>query len=214
MSKLHYVKEVKKNMYIKNNYNNPDDDKLKFTEECIEEFYKEIRKTKLTILIWGPAEPNKNSPDYHKKTYKKRVDIRNYLRKEGHNALFSEEIQDMAKKLGSDPNVILFEEFQARKADQIIILRTSYGSVGEFHEFWRDESLARKMVVFYDERHGSGFAHQADELFKANGGKVEAFKYPDDIDSCKVLEKVKKRVENIQMLGTIVGHKKYTSGGP
>ena len=47
-------------------------------------------KPKLTIYILGPGEYNSNS--YAKKCYKKRIQIRDFLRDQNHKAYFLEEL--------------------------------------------------------------------------------------------------------------------------
>lgn len=188
-----------------------DNEENEFINNCIEIYEKEVLKKPLNILIWGPAEPSDSSDEYIVNLYKKRVDIRDHLKGLGHNALFSEEIGKKAeRKLGTRPNPQLFEKIQIEKADLAIMLRVSYGTIGEFHDFHKNPDYARKMLVYFDSKHDSGYTHTgADENFVTIGGTLEEFSYPNDIVACNLQSKIKDYIRKVQTAIYISPYKKY-----
>lgn len=182
-----------------------------FIDKCIEAFEKEVYKKSLTILIWGPAEPSDDLDKYKVDTYNKRVEIKEHLRKLGHNALFSEDIsKETERRKGYKPNPQVYEKIQIGLADLAIMLRVSPGSIAEFHDFHSDPNYARKMCVYFDKAHQDSYTHAgADELFVTSGGKLEAFYYPNDIVECNLRSKIEDHVRKVQMLICMMPYKKY-----
>ena len=154
-----------------------DEEENKFILECIESFDKEVLRKPLDILIWGPAKPFDTNDEYKTRLYEKRVGIKDHLKQLGHNALFSEEIGEQAKrKFGFMPNLTAFERIQIEKADLVVMLRVSIGTTGEFHDFHNNPDCARKMCVFFDGRYKDGYTHNgSDETFVTLGGKLIRF---------------------------------------
>jgi hypothetical protein len=152
---------------------------------------EQVRKTPLHVLVWGPGETGGL-------LYEKRRQIRDYLVKMGHDANFSEEIPSEVSE--EDSLSQKTEEFiQARIADLIIVLQSSYGSVAEVHDFIDYESIARKLLVFIDEKACDGYSYRGalGELDRRYGN-VEKYRYPEDIKECHLLTKVLKRVYPMQ----------------
>ncbi len=188
-----------------------DDEENKFILECIETFEKEVLRKPLDILIWGPAKPFDTNDEYKTRLYEKRVGIKDQLKRSGHNALFSEEIGDQAKrKFGFMPNLTALEKIQIEKADLVVMLRVSYGTTGEFHDFYNNPDCARKMCVFFDGRHKDSYTHNgSDETFVTLGGKLVEFSYPDDIVNCNLLGMVNDYVRKVQGAIFLSTYKKY-----
>jgi hypothetical protein len=78
-----------------------------------------VRGVPLAVLVWGPGE---SAPDL----YRKRVQIRDELRRRGHMAMFGEELASPESSGLSQKGI---EFLQAQSADLIVILQASYGSV-------------------------------------------------------------------------------------
>lgn len=183
----------------------------KFIIQCIENYENEVLKKPLNILIWGPAKPSDNSDKYKVDTYKKRVEIKEHLKKLGHNALFSEDIsKETEKRKGYKPNPQAYEKIQIGLADLAIMLRVSPGTIAEFHDFHDDPNYARKMCVYFDKEHKESYTHTgADCNFVNQGGKLEEFSYPDDINKCFLLCKIADHIKQVQAAILLSPYKKY-----
>lgn len=194
------------------NISSRDPSEDQFIEECIQQYKEKVLGTKLKILIFGPSEPASGSGEYQIKLYKKRVAIKERLVQLGHVSLFSEEIQKEAISTlsGQIPNLEIFERIQIEQADTVIMLRTSPGSLGEFHDFHRVTDCVKKMYVLFDRDHKENYCHGgADQVFATNGGKLDEFSYPDDIDRCNLLNKVEDHIKKLQEAIYISTFQKY-----
>lgn len=150
-----------------------------------------VRQTPLAILVWGPGA---SAGDL----YRKRLQIRDELRRLGHAAMFSEELVGDAPEHLSQKGI---EFLQAQAADLIVVMQTSYGSVAEVHDFASYRVVNFKMVIFIDERAQDGYSYRgALTELKTLYGNVETFKYPDDITQCHLLRKVIEKVNVLQMV--------------
>jgi hypothetical protein len=156
----------------------------------IERYAKQIERTPLSILVWGPAQGGG-------KLYDKRLQIRGELRKRGMAAVFSEEICPV----GAPVSLKETEMLQAMAADFIIIIQGSPGSIGEAHDFSNFLlTIGRKMLIFIDERYKGGYSFQgALQELNALYGNVETFSFPKDIDECHLLGSVLKKVHVLQV---------------
>jgi len=153
-----------------------------------EKYLRQVKKIIFSILVWGPGEKGKED------LYKKRLDIVNYLRLQEHDAFFSEE-EDPEMGAGDYPTVKAREFIQALAADLIVILRCSFGSTAELHDFADYEELASRMLLFIDRETNSSYSNQGvvkelGEIYR----DVYQFSYPDDIQACNVASKVLYRV--------------------
>jgi len=149
----------------------------------------QVRQTPLVILVWGPGE---GAGDL----YRKRVAIRDELRRRGHAAVFSEEISGPA---GLSQKMIEF--LQAQKADFIVVMQASYGAVAEVHDFAEFRVISAKMLIFVDEKAADGYSYRgALAELKTLYNNVETYKYPDDIAQCNLLTKVMAKVDVMQMV--------------
>lgn len=155
------------------------------------ELQKDVNNTPLIVLVWGPGP---SSGDL----YLKRLQIRGELRKLGHTALFSEEIDadEPAPYFSSK----MREFLQAKGADFIVVLQASPGSTAEVHDFAEFVlELGRKMLIFIDESavHGysyTGALQEMNMLYK----NVETYSYPKDITDCNLLSAVKNKIKILQ----------------
>src|SRR5262249_50911171 len=105
----------------------------------------EIEETSLVVLIWGPGP---SGADLHDK----RIQIRGMLRERGDVALFSEELDMVCRDFKASARAK--ELVQANRADFIVVLYSSPGSIAEVHDFAHfTQQLGSKMLVFIDSRH-------------------------------------------------------------
>jgi hypothetical protein len=87
------------------------------------------------------------------------------------------------------PSARAKELIQAHRADFIIVLYSSPGSIAEVHDFGGFlKELGSKMLVFVDSRHvkGYGYSGLLSEL-KADFNNVHEFTYPEDITECHLM---------------------------
>lgn len=152
---------------------------------------QEVRRTPLVILVWGPGE---SAGDL----FRKRLQIRNELRRLGHVAMFSEDLES-SRQAGVSQKGIEF--LQAQAADLIVVMQTSYGSVAEVHDFASFRVVNFKMLIFIDESAQDGYSYRgALAELRAQYNNVETYKYPDDIVQCNLLHKVIEKVDVLQMV--------------
>ncbi len=150
-----------------------------------------VKQTPLAILVWGPGA---SAGDL----YQKRLQIRDELRRRGHAAFFSEELEDSSQGLPSQKGI---EFLQAQAADLIVVMQASYGSVAEVHDFAEHRVINFKMLIFIDEKATDGYSYRgALAELKALYNNVETYKYPEDIVQCHLLTKVVEKVNVLQMV--------------
>lgn len=156
-----------------------------------EGFQNAVREISLAILVWGPGESARE-------LYQKRLQIRDELRRRGHLALFSEELDGRAPRSLSQKGI---EFLQAQAAEFIVVLQASYGSVAEVHDFANFRVINYKMLIFIDESAVDGYSYQgALAELKTLYNNVETYKYPDDLTQCHLLTRVLRKVDVLQMI--------------
>jgi hypothetical protein len=150
-----------------------------------------VRKTPLAILVWGPGA---SAGDL----FQKRLQIRDELRRRGHAAFFSEELENAAPESLSQKGI---EFLQAQAADLIVVMQASYGSVAEVHDFAEHRVINFKFLIFIDEKATDGYSYRgALAELKTLYNNVETYKYPEDIRECHLLTKVMEKVNVLQMV--------------
>ena len=150
-----------------------------------------VQQTPLAILVWGPGA---SAGDL----YQKRLQIRDELRRRGHAAFFSEDLEGTAPDSLSQKGI---EFLQAQAADLIVVMQASYGSVAEVHDFAEHRVINFKMLIFIDEKATDGYSYRgALAELKALYNNVETYKYPEDIVQCHLLTKVLEKVNVLQMV--------------
>lgn len=148
-----------------------------------------IDRSRLSVLVWGPSEQG------DKDLYGKRIQIRNKLRELGHEAGFSEDILTPSVIGAGGINLSVAELLQAREYEYIVTIMGSPGSIAEVHDFCREPEIAHKMTICINEEHLSGYSGQVLHIFEGNHGRIEKFKFPDDIIGCHLLGRVVEQVE-------------------
>jgi hypothetical protein len=149
-----------------------------------------------SVFFCGPQESN--NP-----VTKKREDIAHSLGEmKGMDIVLGEEFCHDIKKIEKEQNHPIapdnvYEQAAAQKADLVVILRSSYGSVAEMHEFLAQPQIAHKTWVFADKVHDNGYSSNGWLKLHENAeGKVRYFKSPDDIDQCHLKTQVIEIVQN------------------
>ena len=156
-----------------------------------EKLQQAVQQTPLAILVWGPGA---SAGDL----YQKRLQIRDELRRRGHAAFCSEDLEGPAPASMSQKGI---EFLQAQASDLIVIMQASYGSVAEVHDFAEHRVINFKMLIFIDEKAVDGYSYRgALQELKTLYNNVETYKYPDDIRDCHLLTKVLEKVNVLQMV--------------
>lgn len=148
-----------------------------------------IDRSYLSVLVWGPGKQG------DKDFYRKRVQIRDKLKELGHKAEFSEDILTPSVIEAGGINLSVAELLQAREYEYIVTIMSSPGSIGEVHDFCHMPKIAHKMMICINEEHLSGYSAQGVlRIFEGNHGRIEKFKFPDDITDCHLLTRVVNQV--------------------
>lgn len=151
----------------------------------------QVARTPLAVLVWGPGPSNLG-------LYNKRLQIRDELRRRGHAAFFSEELQALKP---TDYSQKAIEFLEASAADLIVVMQVSYGSVAEVHDFSDYRVVNGKMLIFISDRATDGYSYQgALTELKALYNNVETFHEPDDIVSCRLKTLVLYKINVMQMV--------------
>ena len=92
-------------------------------------------------------------------------------------------------------NLSVVELLQAREYEYIVSIMGSPGSIGEVHDFCHMPGITHKMTICINEEHLSGYSAQGVlRIFEGNHGRIEKFKFPDDITGCHLLARVVNQV--------------------
>jgi hypothetical protein len=150
-----------------------------------------LATSRITVLVWGPGETGGA-------LYRKRVEIREKLKKLGHEAVFPEDLWNPAAIEESGLNLMLMEFIQALAIDYIVCLMASPGSVGEVHDFAKEQKLACKMLICIDREYATGYsAKGALKIFEGYNGRLDWYDNPADISDCHLATRVLKQIENV-----------------
>jgi hypothetical protein len=123
----------------------------------------------ISVLVWGPAVQNPSADQA--KYAEKRQQIKDLLSAEGHRAYFSEDLVTP----GSPHPVNLSEVSQAEHMDAIIVIGSSFGAIGEIHEFALE--LGPKFLIWLPAGAQESFTDVgARRMIEAAGGRVVFFK--------------------------------------
>lgn len=165
---------------------------------------------KLTILIMGPAKSN--TAEYAQRCYEKRCQIKDFLIKAKHKAVFPEEVYEEAKTKGeSVSNITAFERNLVDQSDQVIILLipNAQGVESEVNRFSHIRECASKIYLFYDYTITiPWYVKDSIGLIEGNNGKTEKF-CRDDLEKCSLLAKIGVRIDQIVSAIMMYPYKKY-----
>lgn len=152
-------------------------------------FLEQVRQVSLTILVWGP------NPESKSEVARKRHEIRDELRRLGHNALFSEELPQPVEDISEKSK----EFAQALAAHLIIILvEDAPGALAEACDFCNHPKIAPKVYVLIPLKYREGYGAQGAirDLADGHGG---VYWYNDtEMSACSVRDRAIKRAEAIR----------------
>lgn len=131
----------------------------------------EVQKVPVSVLLWGPDVDGDNP------LAQVRDRLRSELRKQGHLALFSEELA----QANSDVSLRVQEFIQARNFDLVVCMPESPGALGEAHDFAAHPLVRCKMLVFLNQEYVGGYSEQSlAALSTVLSAQVEYFPNVDD----------------------------------
>ena len=161
-------------------------------DDILDAFSQDMKNKKpLNVLILGPGSLGGD-------IYKKREEIRDQIIELGHFAYFAEEYCTPEKLAANGLNLTVAEYLLAKKCDYIICLMASPGSIGEVHDFAKNQEIAIKMMICIDSHHSEGYsAHGTLRIFQGYNGKIDWFEYPKDIIECHLKTRVVYQIESV-----------------
>lgn len=168
---------------------------------------------KLSILIFGPGE--RNPDEYGQKCFRKRCEIKEFLKNKNHTAILPEEAFYEAERQGKDyPNITSFEKYLIEQQCDIAIFLYVPNCPGVSHElsvFSTIPECVRKIYFFYakDCVYNSIWTLN-DQIDFINGGngRVDSF-CQNDIEQCELRNKIIKKVECVARFLSMHSYKKY-----
>lgn len=166
-------------------------------EQFLREYNQRLRKdleVSLKILIWGPGI-HADSP-----VADKRWEIREALRKKGHTAFFSEDVEedeDIREQLNSDLGLILKVYRQAEIVDYVIVLVDEHatGVISELH-LCSQPNIAAKVFVVLPKTLEEGFFRTTMAQIRVGNGAVFPYteeEFRDSVVFTTTLDRVQAR---------------------
>jgi hypothetical protein len=122
---------------------------LEFEEKWLR-FTTAIRRTPLSVLVWGPGEGKAGDA-----LVNRRQQIYEDIRDQSNFAAYSEWLGQFAPP---ETPVWVAELSQALASDLIVILDESPGALAEIAKFSEYREIAEKFLILAPERHRGGFA--------------------------------------------------------
>jgi hypothetical protein len=151
----------------------------------------------LKILIFGPNPSVTHPPGFTADLCKKRQEIRNALKADGHDAVFPEDIL-AGSTFPAFGNVYLWEQMLVREYDMVVNLVGSLGAATELSLFNRD-NLALKAALFFNQDHVSGLPYSHAQALQAIGATLQTYVYPTDLVSCNLMTQVQQKVYAVRV---------------
>jgi hypothetical protein len=171
---------------------------------------------RLTILVFGPGKKNQDS--YAKKCFKKRYEIRSFLREQNHKAILPEEAYQEAKRLNHEGLTITsFEKYLIEQCDLAIFLHVPNcpGVEHELSTFATMPGCIRKMLLFHanDCNYDPKWVFQERvKQIKGGNGRIETFS-ENEIEQCHLRKRLIDIIGFIVSLLSLYPYKKYEDGG-
>lgn len=117
-------------------------------ERARREALARIDRVPVAALVWGP---NPTGADLVSVA---RLKLRDELRGRGHLADFSEDLIDPASKR----SIFAQQLAQVESYDVVFTFPSSFGSVGELHDFSRLPGVSHKLLAFMDKDYLAGYS--------------------------------------------------------
>lgn len=150
--------------------------------------------------MFGPNPGSAVNPNTKAgKLAQKRIDIRDWLVAEGHDARFPEDIYQQTAPPPFN-NVMYQEMVMMRQSDFIVVIVDSPGSNVELGAICAHADLAAKTHAFIDQSFHGGLAHQSCELLSQLNGLHFCYRFPADIDTCDLKTRITSMASKIQLV--------------
>lgn len=161
---------------------------LRRYRELMEKIRDEVA---LTVFVWGPNPRAKTA------AAAKRLAIRDALRRDGHNAQFSESIPLVSIPSAAPRASEKSKEYaQARLADLIIILlEDAPGALAEAHDFGEDLDIIPNLRIFIPRRYRHGYSGKGMIADLEQGWRCVQWYGPAELRKCSVLTAALKAAE-------------------
>jgi len=152
-----------------------------------------ISQIKLDILVFGPSAKIMSSDERTRNLQNKRLEIRDRLVDQGHNATFAEDIIDSGMNEAHN-NPFIQELFIMSEYDMIVNIVDSPGTIMEASVPARDPKIAQKTTLFLNEEYSEGLVYDACKTAELLGACFKNYLYPNDLIECHLLGAVMERV--------------------
>jgi hypothetical protein len=167
-----------------------------YTEDILQ-VIAALNNIKLSILVFGPSPTVTHPPGFPADLAKKRVEIRDVLKTDGHEAVFPEDLMSGSIDPAID-NAYLWEQVLVREYDMVVTLVGSFGAVDELSLFHKDH-LALKAALFFNQDHAGGLPFQHARALEKLGAALHTYVYPVDLTSCNLMKEVRDKVYAVRV---------------
>lgn len=168
---------------------------------------------KLNILIFGPGESNRD--EYANKCFRKRCEIKQFLKEKNHIAILPEEAFEEAKRQGKVyPNIIHFEKYLLEQCCDVAIFLYVPKCPGVDHELSTLATIpecTRKILLLHatDCEYDSTWSfNDRIDFIRGGNGRTETF-CQEDVDRCHLRERIVRVVESMARFLSLHPYKKY-----
>ncbi len=131
------------------------------------------------------------------KLAKKRIEVRDGLRIQGHTAEFPEDLL-VGSNTPPSGELLWYEAVLVENHDLVVLLAESPGSSAELGFFAGKTALARKTQVFMNQAFKSGLVADGGRGIAKLGGELNYFESPKDLDECNLWGAIKNLVRTVQ----------------
>jgi hypothetical protein len=156
-----------------------------------------LESIKLKVLVFGPSSTPHHPPGFTADLANKRVQIRDALIGDGHEAAFPEDLMHGSIDPSLD-NPYIWEQVLVREYDMVVSLVGSFGAVSELSLFMR-ENLALKAALFFNQDHCDGLAYAQAQAIRDMGATLEQYTYPADLHSCNLMTYIQEKVRAVRV---------------
>ena len=142
------------------------------------------------VLLFGPAKPNGdtgNSDNFHTSVWNKRNELRQALEEVKFFVVYGEDLTDIGRDdLEKRLNPMLKEQLLLAKANLVLVLAASVGSVSELTFLCNYPAICQKLVIAIHENHEAGFVSQGPvRIAEGHGARIIRFS-DSDLKACNV----------------------------
>ncbi len=170
-----------------------------FFKPRFDAFQRTVQQTPLVIMLWGPRQRTRLWSN-------KRQQIRDNLRRMGHTVFFSEQLGVPLAAITKKG----VEFLQSETADLIIVLQSSYDTVGAVQHFAEFRVVGSKMLLFIDAAAPDErlYRRALDDLTVCYNN-VASFNFPDDVVQDNLTIKIVEKVNVMQLVKYCANKKEH-----